>query len=233
MKNYCKDMIELSPEYIFHMPSSTTLKYHNATQCKGGGQLYHILMVAEIMNYILELDYIIQMIESPVRRDCMRTAAILHDMQKTEGGSYTTHTHPLAARRWILETTPEHDIEPWLKEYIGELVASHSGQWNKGKKSDALLPLPKTPEEFFVHLCDYLGSRQNLDMIYDADTIREVSGNGGPAAKEQKDDVFPFGKYKGYRIEDIDRSYLAWTINNCTNLEDGLRERILSRLRGE
>ena len=33
MRAYCEDMIEKIPSYIFDMPSSTTGRYHNATQC--------------------------------------------------------------------------------------------------------------------------------------------------------------------------------------------------------
>ena len=30
---YCEDMIENIPDYIFIMPSSTSGKFHNVTQC--------------------------------------------------------------------------------------------------------------------------------------------------------------------------------------------------------
>lgn len=33
IKLYCEDMIEQIPNYIFDMPSSTTGKHHNKTQC--------------------------------------------------------------------------------------------------------------------------------------------------------------------------------------------------------
>ena len=50
MRSYCEDMIEQIPDYIFEIPSSTSGKYHNKTQCKPHGQIYHIIMFAEIMN---------------------------------------------------------------------------------------------------------------------------------------------------------------------------------------
>ena len=34
MRNYCADMIEKIPDYIFTIPSSTSFKYHNKTQCQ-------------------------------------------------------------------------------------------------------------------------------------------------------------------------------------------------------
>lgn len=58
IKNYCTDMIKEIPDYIFTIPSSTSFKYHNKTQCQPHGQIFHILMFAEIMNYILGLEYV-------------------------------------------------------------------------------------------------------------------------------------------------------------------------------
>ena len=53
MRLYCEDMIELIPDYIFTMPSSTSIRFHNATQCKPHGQIYHIIMFGKIMNYLI------------------------------------------------------------------------------------------------------------------------------------------------------------------------------------
>ena len=44
-KDYFNDMVAEIPDYIFTMPSSTSGKYHNATQCKKFGQIYHEYMV--------------------------------------------------------------------------------------------------------------------------------------------------------------------------------------------
>lgn len=174
MKLYCIDMIKLMPDYNFTMPSSTTLKYHNATQCQPGGQSYHVIMVATIMNYILSLEYVKEKYSDSVQRDCLRIAAILHDAQKTEGGKYTTHTHPVAAQKWVEETSVEHDIDKRLKRYIAWLIASHSGEWSTSNKSDVVLPKPKRDDQMLVHICDILGSRSNLDMIYTDDQRRAV-----------------------------------------------------------
>ena len=43
MRLYCEDMVEHIPDYIFTMPSSTSGKFHNATQCLPHGQIYHII----------------------------------------------------------------------------------------------------------------------------------------------------------------------------------------------
>lgn len=33
IRDYCADMIKEIPDYIFTIPSSTSFKYHNKTQC--------------------------------------------------------------------------------------------------------------------------------------------------------------------------------------------------------
>lgn len=68
MRNYCADIIEKIPDYIFTIPSSTSFKYHNKTQCQPHGQIYHILMFAEIMNYVLGLEYVQSKIDSRKKR---------------------------------------------------------------------------------------------------------------------------------------------------------------------
>ena len=64
IKNYFVDMIQEIPDYIFTMPSSTSGKYHNKTQCETYGQVYHAYMFSEILNPIgnlMGLDGIILM----------------------------------------------------------------------------------------------------------------------------------------------------------------------------
>ena len=38
IRDYCADMIKEIPDYIFTIPSSTSFKYHNKTQCQPHGQ---------------------------------------------------------------------------------------------------------------------------------------------------------------------------------------------------
>jgi len=215
MELYCKEMIQTIPDYLFEIPSSTSLKYHNATQCKPHGQIYHILMFGEIMNYILGLEYVINK-TTPEQRDCFRCTPIFHDALKcgTEGSKYTVHEHPILAGKWIRETIVEHDISQELKDYIARLCESHSGQWTSSKKSETILPSLENDEQFLVHLCDYLSSRNNLDMIYD-NSIKnlfqeEKSNIQLPKIEDYKID---FGRYEGYtllELKELDFGYFQW-----------------------
>lgn len=218
MLEYCKDMIEKIPSYIFEIPSSTSFKYHNKTQCQPHGQILHILMFGEIMNYILGLEYIQEKYKDSKQRDCLRCTPIFHDAIKcglTES-RYTVHEHPLLASDWIKNTRVEHDIDDKTKQYIARLCESHSGQWVSTKRSKVVLPKPETDDQFLVHLCDYLSSRSNLDMTYNKELLQILD-----LEKEEIPDIntyiIPFGKYKGKtlpEIKEIDAGYITWAKEN-------------------
>ena len=42
--------------------------------------------------------------------------------------------------------------------------------------------------------------------------------------------IFPFGKYKGYDLQDIDDGYLWWVVDNCQKLNARLKHTILDEL---
>lgn len=221
MRDYCRDMIEKIPDYIFTIPSSTSLKYHNKTQCQPHGQIFHILMFGEIMNYTLGLEYM-QNKTTPIQRDCLRCAPIFHDAIKCgyDGSKHTVHEHPLYAANWVRTTSVEHNIDQSYKEYIARLCERHSGQWTESKKSKLTLPKPTTDDQFLVHLCDYLASRSNLDMTY-SDEIYAALGEIRSAPEKilaLEEYVIPFGKkHKGEKLVDVaksDPSYIAWAKEN-------------------
>lgn len=223
MKEYCKDMIEHIPDYIFTIPSSTSLKYHNKTQCKTHGQIFHILMFGEIMNYILGLEYVIEKIPDAKKRDCLRCTSIFHDAIKCglNGSQYTVHDHPMLAGDWVRNTKVEHDIDDDTKAYIARLCESHSGQWTSTKRSNVVLPKPETDEQFLVHLCDYLASRGNIDMTYSEDVYKALDNIEIP--KEELPDIdtyqITFGKHSGKtlpQIAEVDPGYISWAKENMT-----------------
>ena len=220
---YCEDMIGLIPDDSLVLPSSTSLKYHNATQCKIWGNAYHLVMVGEVCNYLLGLEHNMNKFSRPKQRDCIRTAAILHDAVKLgwNGSQYSLFTHPVLAADWIKETVVEHDIKQALKDYTAGLCASHSGEWNTSNRSKEVLPKPETPEQELIHMCDYMSSRANIDMNYSEEFEENI--------KKLTEDLidtyaFSFGKHKGDTVKyvyDNHRDYLAWLHDN-----DKLREPI-------
>lgn len=224
VKLWIQDMIKEIPDYIFDMPSSTTGKHHNKTQCLPHGQIYHILMFCAIANYRLGLKYNKEKYSDPKRRDGMRCVGILHDAIKCgwEAGRFTVHNHPILASEWVLNSKMEHDIDSETKEFIAGLCASHSGEWTTAKRgSNVVLPEPQTEEQMFCHECDYLASRNNIDMdipeyleaIFAECDAEEVS------SFDLDSYILGFGKHKGERLIDVYNNhpdYVAWMYESIT-----------------
>ena len=241
IRDYCKDMIKEIPDYIFEIPSSTSLKYHNATQCQRHGQLYHIRMFGEIMNYILGLEYTrTNIATTPDVRDLMRCTAILHDALKCgrNGSKYSVFEHPALAAEWVKNSRVEHDIPDEYKQMLSDMCMRHSGEWNTSKRSAFTLDKPENSLEFCVHLCDYLSSRSNIDMEYSEDFKAVLAALDGEIyeRKEVKETpvtpetyTMPFGKHSGktlIQIKNEDPSYITWAKENMGEPLKGLLAQI-------
>lgn len=215
---YCEDMIENIPDYIFTMPSSTSGKFHNATQCLPHGQIYHIIMFGAIMNYRLALKCNKEKYNNPIHRDAMRCVPIFHDAVKCgwNGSSFTVHDHPMLAGTWVRETKVEHDIDDEIKEMIARMCERHSGEWTSSKRSKVVLPEPETDMEILVHECDILSSRSDIDM-QPSDYLKGVFGEEKVELPNVDEYVLTFGKYKDQKLVDVfkyHRDYLDWCKEN-------------------
>lgn len=224
MRLYCSDMIKQIPEYIFFMPSSTSGKFHNATQCKPHGQIYHILMFAEILNYLLDLKCNQEKFKSPQQRDAMRCAPIFHDALKcgAEDGSFTVHDHPMLAGTWVRETKVEHDVDDKVKEAIARMCERHSGEWTTSKKSKIILPEPENEMERMIHMCDILSSRNNIDM-QPPEYLQDIFEDTKEIVEFDKEYAINFGRHKGKKLLDVykeDADYLRWCEENLAQRRD-------------
>lgn len=220
-REYFMDMVAEIPDYIFAMPSSTSGKFHNATQCQTYGQIYHVYMFDSILNHRLKLKTNKVLYPTPEERDAMRCVPTLHDAVKCgwNGSSYTVQDHPLLAAKWVLETKVEHDIPQEYKQMIADMCEAHSGEWNKSRSGQVIMSEPRNPREFFIHECDILASRSDLDYII-PDELKKLLGEN---VKVELPDIdtytLPFGKYKGKTLAEIsqfDAGYISWAKENMT-----------------
>lgn len=220
---YCEDMIENIPDYIFTMPSSTSGKFHNATQCQPHGQIYHIIMFGAIMNYRLALKCNKEKFNNPIIRDAMRCVPIFHDAVKCgwNGSQYTVHDHPMLAGAWVRETKVNHDIDDDIKEMIARMCERHSGEWTSSKRSKVVLPEPETEMEILVHECDILSSRADIDMR-PSDYLKSIFGEEKIELPNLDDYIISFGKHKGEKLIDVfrtDHDYCMWLKENSYQRE--------------
>ena len=218
MRLYCEDMIKKMPDYIFEMPSSTSGKYHNKTQCQTHGQVYHIIMFAEIVNYRLALKGNRERFKSAEQRDAIRCTAYFHDALKlgNNGSTHSVFDHPLLSAEWVRNTSVEHDIEQKIKNIIADMCAAHSGEFCTSKRSSIVLPEPKNAMELFVHECDILSSRNNIDM-QPPEYLSDIFEDLNQPLEFDENYTITFGKHSGKRLVDVykeDPSYLLWCEEN-------------------
>ena len=226
MRNYFLDMCENIPDYIFTMPSSTSGKYHNATQCQTYGQIYHEYMFASVLEHLLRLKHNTMKYSNPTIRDCMRCVPFFHDAVKCgwNGSRYTVHDHPILAAEWVRKTEVENNITEEEKNFIADMCAAHSGEWTTSNRSKVVLPEPKNDAERLIHECDILSSRADLDWIIPQELKDILSGvESGTVTQPETPTIddykIDFGKYKGLTIPELkecDSDYFRWAIENIT-----------------
>ena len=216
LSSYFRDMVAEIPDYIFTIPSSTSGKYHNRTQCEKYGQIYHEYMFASVLNHRLRLKGNREKYSTPEIRDCMRCVPVFHDAIKCgwNGSQYTVQDHPMLAAEWVRTTQVEHDIPDEYKEMIACMCEAHSGEWNKSKSGKVIMPEPRNDMEFFIHECDILSSRADLDMII-PDELKDILSGVKTEEKEVSLEEYrvDFGKYSGrtlLEIREIDPGYIRW-----------------------
>lgn len=160
--------IKSLPNYFFTIPASSTGKYHPEYALGEGGLLRHTKAAVGIAAMLLQTETFGSTYSQPMK-DAIITALILHDGLKSgvPQQKYTIKNHPRAIGTH-LEKNVIPDECPLSKEqryFIYDLMASHMGQWTDSD-ADTPLPKPDTQHKRFVHLCDYLASRKQLEYKF-------------------------------------------------------------------
>lgn len=218
-RSYFMDMVAEIPDYVFTMPSSTSGKFHNKTQCQTYGQIYHVYMFDSILNHRLRLKMNKELYSTPEERDAMRCVPVFHDAVKCgwNGSQYTVQDHPLLASRWVMETQTEHKVPDEYKKMIADMCEAHSGEWNKSRSGQVIMSEPRNAREFFIHECDILSSRADLDYIIPDELKELLESNIEIQLPDINTYVLPFGKYRGEtlaHVKEVDSGYIAWAKEN-------------------
>lgn len=160
-----------APEYFYEISASSSGKYHPAPDLLEHGLVYHTKSIFKILNYILEVDKMLNIFDFDIRtRDMMRSAALLHDMFKSGSQSeyekaeekHTVFWHPILAYKMIMKHRDCRIINRKEICKIAEIVACHMGAFNTSTYEEGRLPVPALPWEKVVHLADYLASRKDI-----------------------------------------------------------------------
>lgn len=176
--NYVKDeerrwdlkiLIKLLPDYFFEIPASSTGKYHPEFALGEGGLLRHT-KVAVRMAYELLSNNTVGAKFTDKDKDLIIMALVLHDGVKSgmEHSKYTKFDHPLLVSKLIMENKDKLSLEIDDVRKLCSMIESHMGEWTYDSyQKKEVLPKPRTAEQRFVHMCDFLASRKFLEVNFD------------------------------------------------------------------
>ena len=216
IKEFAIDRINNFPSYFWTVPASSSGRYHPKISLGNGGLARHTVAVVRFLNHIFGVNEIANKYTSR-ERDLMRVAAIVHDSFKSgtqadyEQNQQTKFNHPLLVAEYIRRSSglPQDELE-----LIAHIVEAHMGSFKTTNKyyPGVELPIPKDKYQIFVHLADYLASRQDIEMVFDEQYL---------ADKEPLPDIntwtFPFGKFAGKTIAEVNAEapwYIKWAKEN-------------------
>ena len=172
VRTFLSAMIDELPKYFYHVAASSTGKYHPDFSQNEGGLVRHTMAAEQIMDVLERATPIIADLPQG-GMDMARAAIAIHDGWKhgfeEVADSHTIFAHPLLPRK-IYETRVKAKLnfdeqqEEVIEQILGA-IDSHMGIWNTNKYEPHItLPVPRTPLQKFVHLCDYLSAQKFMTM---------------------------------------------------------------------
>lgn len=167
-------LIDMLPDYFFHVPASSTGKYHPKCSNVEGGLVHHTKIAVRFAKELLNNAMLFNNY-SEHDQDMIIVALIMHDGFKhgLKEQKYVQFDHPLISANFV----KEHALEVGLTEEEGNLlydvISSHMGVFNTSYYSKVVLPLPKTAMQKFVHMCDDLASKKFINVEFENHNIVE------------------------------------------------------------
>jgi hypothetical protein len=150
------------------MPASTSGRFHPEFSLGEGGLVRHTKAAVRIAIELFR-DSVFNTFEfKEHEQDLIIMALLLHDgfKQGWNGKGHTRFDHPLIAANFIFDNIANLPMKQFDTLQVRRLVASHMGPWNTDKDGKKILPIPVRYDEKFVHACDYLASRNFLNICF-------------------------------------------------------------------
>ena len=168
-------LINLLPDYFFEIPASSTGKYHPDFALGNGGLVRHT-KVAVRFAYELLNNNTTGCKFTDHDKDLIIIALTLHDGLKSglNHDKYTKFDHPLLISKYIMENKNKLSMSIDDIRKVCSMIESHMGEWTYDSyNKKEVLPKPKTAEQRFVHMCDYLASRKFVNVEFENNEIKE------------------------------------------------------------
>jgi hypothetical protein len=155
------------PKYFYHVPASSSGKYHPSQDLGEGGLVRHTKAVVRVALDLLRCELFVE--DNSKNKDVAITACLLHDTFKNgiEDSGHTILEHPLLASETFYDIyTPivSNNEEFDKGEVIWLSIARHMGKWNTNDKGETILPRPYNEYDKLVHLADYIASRKYINF---------------------------------------------------------------------
>lgn len=169
IKESGETLINLLPDYFFLVPASSGGKYHPSFAAGDGGLVRHTKAAVRIAHELLENHSVNNY--SDDEKDLIILSLLLHDGIKCGNPKekYTRVDHPLLASRFVKDNENKTKLTNDEIKYICVSIESHMGEWNKDYEGNEILPIPKSKNSRFVHMCDFLSSKKFINIEFDKD----------------------------------------------------------------
>ena len=168
IRESAKYLLDRLPDYFYVMPASTSGRFHPQFSLGEGGLVRHTKAAVRIAVELFKNNIFNTFEYGEHTQDLIIMALLLHDGFK-QGNIDTGHTafdHPLLSAEFIFSNIRNLPMNQIDTLQVRRLVASHMGPWNTDKTGKKVLPIPRRDDEIFVHLCDYLASRNFLNVCF-------------------------------------------------------------------
>ena len=166
-------ILEMLPDYFYKIPASSSGKYHPLFSLGEGGLVRHVKVALRILEEMFKDEAF--GVYDEYTKDLMRMSLMLHDGFKSgiNNIGHTCSEHPVIMSDFILNNKEKLLISENDSKFVSDLIRSHMGPWNKDKEGNVLMPVPKTREEILIHLCDYIASRNFLNVCFENNEIAD------------------------------------------------------------
>ena len=171
VKTAAELFIEELPDYFFVVPASSSGKHHAKFASGEHGLLNHTKAAFYVAEELFQ-NPMFNCFNGDKRKEALALLAILlHDGckrgMKNESEEHTQFDHPILAASFI-DAHSSDKIKMVLSgdeiEFLKSLVLTHMGPWTISKYAKEVLSAPATDAQKFVHLCDYIASRERLEF---------------------------------------------------------------------
>lgn len=162
-------LVNLLPEYFYHIPASSTGKYHPKYALGDGGLLRHTKVVVRIGYELLNNNSIGHSFTSD-EKDLMLLGMMLHDGLKSGlvQEKYTRYDHPLLVAQFVIDNQDKTKLTDLEIKLLTNAMESHMGEWNTDYNGNEILPKPSNKYQRMVHMCDFLASKKFIEVEFDS-----------------------------------------------------------------